>query len=611
MAIYAKPSRSYAEVDHDPNGLSGAGNAPYGRREGFKTYRPCKCFSLGWTMLISALVETHLKRPAMYDPNPNSAFSPLPPAFSLSRTARKDAALAGQRAELDQILAPGYRASQPDLHDDASSIAGPSRSTTTRTSGGFGEKKKAKGMGLGLRPSASLHSFKQSNPPTNGRVGGIYVDGNGKVHDTEFDPFGNIAEMTRRKSRRRSAFGADRHKGSDSESSSASGSDSGYREPRKSMESGTDGDEIRRKLEVERRRLDEVSGLSAARRRSMMSDKHSGATPSIRSSDDGLTSTASTQYDRVTNRSKSQQGYYVPSPLSPTFGQSNGHAYTSRNLHSATALEHAIEESPPQKSTERTSVTPKEHRTPHSVSVTDKKITVTGFDAPHSARPLTPLPDTPNTLADQFQGLRVPDSARLSSSSRRSSESTRPKPAEPPRENLFPETPAQIKRREERERRAGLALGGSGMKSRAGSLGIDTALSQSGRGRVLPEIEIVEDDDPRIVFPEHGKSTRVQKVHDHVIRGPFSHALNAQAGSSLGRRASADHSARSVSIGGGGGGSKPPSTIIDQGQGGYLPSRWASGDHQLRVTEGEKEKYRPREWGGKTGDLGGKAEEWR
>jgi hypothetical protein len=61
----------------------------------------------------------------------------------------------------------------------------------------------------------------------------------------------------------------------------------------------------------------------------------------------------------------------------------------------------------------------------------------------------------------------------------------------------------------------------------------------------------------------------------------------------------------------GGGGSIDPSTIIDQGTGGYLPSRWASGDRELRVTEDAKEKYRPREWGGKTGDLGGRSEEWR
>ena len=559
-----------------------------------------------------------MKRPAMYDPHPNSAFSPLPPAFGLSRNARKEQAVAGQEAELDQILQPEYKTSQHD--PESASIAGPSRSATTRTSGGFAAtKRRDKVAGLGLRSSASLSSFKHgSNSATSGRVGGIYIDSNGKVHDTEFDPFGGVAEMSRRKSRRKSAFGSDRRKGSGSETSSASGSEVAFTNQRKSVDNGADEEEIRRRLEVERRRLDEVSGLAAARRKSMLSDRASGrATPSIRSSEDGLTSVASTRYDGATYRSRSQQGHYVPSPLSPTFGvHPNGHpAYATRTLSSATALESAIEESPPQKSTERTNAPVRERReTPNTISVTDKKITITGFDAPHSARPLTPRPETPSHLISPFENLRVPDSGRLSSSSRRSSESTRQKPPEPPREDLYPETPAQLKMRQERERRAGRA--GVTSKSRAGSLAVDTALSQSnGRGRALPEIEIVEDDDPRIIFPEGGKSTRVQTVHDHVIRGPFSLALNAQSAQNsagLGRRASADQSAKSIrSITGGGSASIAPSTIIDQGQGGYLPSRWASGDKQLRITEDEKERYRPREWGGKTGDLGGRSEEWR
>jgi hypothetical protein len=51
MAILAKPSRSYANVDHDPEGLSGAGSNPYSRKDGFKTYRPCEwpclaCFAI-------------------------------------------------------------------------------------------------------------------------------------------------------------------------------------------------------------------------------------------------------------------------------------------------------------------------------------------------------------------------------------------------------------------------------------------------------------------------------------------------------------------------------------------------------------------------------------
>lgn len=521
----------------------------------------------------------------MYDSHPNSAFSPLPPALNhLSRSARRDQAAAGQRAELDQILQPGYKTDMTD--PDSASITGPSRSATT--AGAYADRRK-KSAGMSLRPSASLHSFKNGS---SSKIGGIYIDSNGKVHDQEFDPFGNVAEMARRKSRRRSAFGQDRRKGSGSSSSSASGSE--FMEARESMD-GHGEEEIRRKLEVERRRMDEVSGLAAARRKSMMSDRGSGA-PSIRSSEDGPPSAASTH---MTNgRSRSQQGYYMPSPLSPTFSQHP--SYLSRNL---SALDHAIEESPPQKSTERTLPKEKE-KPPMSISITDKKTTVTGFDAPNSARPMTPRPETPNTLADQFQGLRVPDSGRLSSSSRRSSEYSRPpKPPAPPRADLFPETPAQVKRREDRERR-------TGMKPRGGSLGVDTVLSQSGRGRTLPEIEIVEDDDPRVIIPEHGKSTRVQLVHDHVIKGPFSHALNAQSGAGInGRRASGDASLRSIGLVGSG--SKAPSTIIDEGHGGYLPSRWASGDKQLRVTEDEREKYRPREWGGKSGDLGGRHEEWK
>jgi len=530
----------------------------------------------------------------MYDPHPNSAFSPLPPAFNhLSRAARRDQAAAGQRAELDKILQPGYKTDMAD--PDSASLAGPSRSATT--AGGHGDRRKKAG-GLGLRPSASLHSFKNDRSSNGSRVGGIYVDSNGKVHDQEYDPFGGVAEMARRKSRRRSAFGSDRRRGSGSDTSSASGSE--IMEKRESMD-GPGEDEIRRRLEVERRRMDEVSGLAAARRRSMLSERGSGrATPSIRSSEDGLASAASTH---ITNgRSKSQQGYYVPSPLSPTFAQHSNPTFVSRDV---SAMDHAIEESPPQKSTERTAPKEKE-KPPMSISITDKKTTVTGFDAPQSSRPLSPRPQTRHTLADQLQNLRVPDSARMSTSSRNSSDSARPsKPPQPPRQDLFPETPAQAKRREDRERH-------TGMKSRAGSLGIDTVLSQSGRGRALPEIEIVEDDDPRIIFPENGKSTRVQTKHDHVIKGPFSHALHAQSGASIGgsgRRGSADMSIRS--LGAVGSATKAPSTIIDEGQGGYLPSRWASGDKQLRVTEDEKEKYRPREWGGKTGDLGGRAEEWK
>ena len=300
-------------------------------------------------VLRVALAETHLKRPAMYDPNPNSAFSPLPSAFNISRTSRssrKDQALAGQQAELDQILQPEYKASQPDLNDpDSASIAGPSRSATTRTAGGFAaDKRKGKAAGLGLRASASLSSFKTGPASAGGRVGGIYVDSNGKVHDQEYDPFGNIAEMSRKKSRRKSAFGSNRRIGSGSESGSSTGSEAGVLDSRKSIEGGADEEEIRRRLEVERRRMDEVSSLTAARRKSMLGEKGSGrATPSIRSSEDGLTSAASTHMDRLSARSRSQQGYYVPSPLSPTFSGQPQREQSYMSRHHST-LDHAIEE---------------------------------------------------------------------------------------------------------------------------------------------------------------------------------------------------------------------------------------------------------------------------
>lgn len=578
---------------------------------------------------LLALVETHLKRPAMYDSHPGSAFAPLPPAFNIPTKVKKEQALAGQQAELEQILQPGYKASQPDLNDlDSASTAGPSRSSANRLVGGFGnDKRKGKGVGLGIRPSASMNSFRAPTTASNGRMGGIYVDGEGKVHDTEFDPFAGVSAMTRRKSRRKSAFGQEKRRESESETSSASGSEVGDSGTRKSFDgTGQDDEEARRRQEVDRRRLEEVSSLAAARRRSMMSERSSGgrATPSIRSSEDGLNSAASMHLDRAIGRSKSQLGYYVPSPLSPTFQPNTANSYMSRHLPSTAELANGIEESPPQKSTERT--TPREtphearghkakERPPMLTSVTDRKITITGFDAPPSARPpsvrpTSPRPSTPNHLASQLDSLRIPDSARMSSSSRHSSESARPaKPAERPREDIYPETPAQAKRREERERR--IHRPSTAFSSHDGRLGVDTALSRSSRGRPLPEIEIVDDDDPRVIIPEHGKTTRVQTVHDHVIRGPFSLALNAGAspgGSGYGRRASADISARSIPAGTGN--SKAPSTIIDEG-GGYLPSRWASGDHQLRNTEVAKEKYRPREWGGKTGDLAGKPEEWR
>ncbi|WVQ93516.1 hypothetical protein IAU59_000590 [Kwoniella sp. CBS 9459] len=641
MTLLAKPSRSYANVDHNPDGLSSIGSAPYGEPGGigggggsssglsarkltkksdpskvdggFKTYRP-------------PLAETHLRRPLGYDPHPDSKFAPLPPAFHLSsRQHKKDAALAGQRAELDHLLQPEYKSSTHDVDGDSASIAGPSRhgGGGSRTAGGLGGLVDRKGkMPAALRPSASISSFKaQGSNGNNGRrsggLGGVYIDSNGKLHDTEFDPFGHVSEMSRAKSRRRSAFGSDRRKGSDTSSTSDSGSeaaDSNHTQAmaRKSTDTGRERDreeeEIRRRLEIERKRLDDVSGYAAARRRSMMSERSGRATPSIRSSEDGPTSIYSAGTGLVPSaavgRSRSQQGnHYIPSPLSPTFGIGHSPSIYSSATSRTAATPHELksEGTPPEKTTETTSRL--RHETKSKIEVTkDGSKKITGFDAP-----VSPLPPYTPTMGNGLAPPSVPDTGRMSVMSRGSSEMGRdrpPKPVERPREELFPETPAQIKRREDRERRVG-ASSRNGVHPRANGLAVDTVIASSGKGRILPEIEIVEDDDPRIVFPAEGRSTRVQSKHDHVIRGPFSHALEAQGGYSElaaagagGRRAS---SAKSL-----GGGSKP-STIIDE-DGGYLPSRWASGDKNLRITEDEREKYRPTEW--RHGEPGGKSDHW-
>ncbi|KAK8861673.1 hypothetical protein IAR55_002496 [Kwoniella newhampshirensis] len=627
MAILAKPSRSYANVEHDADGLGAVGTGPYTADSkksskksegGFKTYRP-------------PLAETHIRRPLGYDPHPTSHFAPLPPAFHLSSRHKKDQALAGQRAELDHILQPGYKSFSGGLDGDgdSSSIAGPSRHPSSRTAGGLNGVLDRKGKttnGLGLRPSASISSFNGAanggNSRRAGALGGIYIDSNGKVHDTEFDPFQGVAEMSRAKSRRRSAFGADRRKGSDSASSSETGSeaDDGPAS-RRSTETGReskDEEEIRRRLEMERKRLDDVSGYAAARRRSMMSERSGRGTPSIRSGEDGPLSAYSVSLAPTANRTKSQQGHYIPSPLSPTFANETSSAsiYTARTTPTSHDFAHHREGTPPEKSTE-TTAKPKPE-TKSKVEITkDGSKKITGFDAP-----VTPaLPSTPSLSNHLFPPATAPESARFSTTSRGSSDVTRerererlPKPTERPREELFPETPAQIKRREERERRAG---GRSALSSRATSLAVDTSLAAAGttsRGRILPEIEIVEDDDPRIIFPPEGKLTRVQTHHDHVIRGPFSHALNAQGGGGsvngpLGdRRPSSTRSYNGGAGGGGGSGSKPPSTLIDE-DGGYLPTRWANGDKSLRITDDDREMYRPTEW--KHGDPMGKNDEWR
>jgi hypothetical protein len=614
MAILSgRPSRSYANVEHNAEGLSAVGSAPFSNKKmegGFKTYRPCECtVSLTWSHIDdSALVESHL-RPLMYDPHPDSAFAPLPPAFQRNKH-KKEAALAGQRAELDHILEPGYR------HTDAdgNSIAGPSRVSAARTAGGMAAERKPK---ISVRSSSSVSSFRSAGKKA---LGGVYVDSSGKVHDTEYDPFARVSEMSRKASRRRSAFGADKKKGS---GSSSSGSDSEVHPPangRKSVDGGKEREEeeIRRRLDMERRRLDEVSGYAASKRRSFASEKISLAggrtTPSIRSSEDGDHLTVYSALERQ-GRAQTSQGYYRPSPLSPTFGdRSSTHSYsTARTPLTNGTMEEEEDgaiagDETPEKATETTQpmAPPPPPQPKERIEIRKEgSRKITGFDAPSSPMP----PSTPAMTA--AESLRPPDSAR-SGGSRASSDrdrEPRPKPVQRPREELFPETPAQMKKREERERRVGRAPLSS---SRVSGLAVDTGIASRSTARVLPEIEIVEDDDPRIIFPpsEKARTTKIQTTHDHVIRGPFSHAINAtggMAGSSIGERRAS--SARSVPFSGGA--ASGPSSILEEGPGGYLPSRWASGDKQLRLTEDEKEMYRPREWGGKKGELGGRTEEWR
>ncbi|WVR03718.1 hypothetical protein IAU60_000713 [Kwoniella sp. DSM 27419] len=634
MTLLTKPSRSYAGVEHDPNGLSPAYQPPHGNgasgsglvsgsalgagvrklskkdsskvEGGFKTYRP-------------PLAETHLRRPLGYDPHPDSKFAPLPPAFHLSGRHKKETALAGQRAELDHILQPEYKSSAGYDGDngDGASVAGPSRHHSSRTAGGLSGlvDRKGKNPAGSLRPSASIASFHAPISGGGGRrsggLAGVYVDSSGKLHDTEFDPFGHVSEMSRAKSRRRSAFGADRRKGSDVSSSSESGSEAGDRTQaaRKSIDAnGRDRDreeeEIKRRLEMERKRLDDVSGYAAARRRSMMSERSGRATPSIRSSEDGPPSfySANLGPPNGIGRSRSQQGQYIPSPLSPTFSQAGTPSIYSSATSRTAATPHEAKSmgSPAEKTTESTA--PPRPETKSKVEVhKDGSKKITGFDAPISPVPLY----TPSVGNNYLGPPTVAESVRLSAGSRASSDMGRdrpPKPAERPREELFPETPAQAKRREEREKRTVRP----GITSQIGRYAaIDTVVAGSGKGRILPEIEIVEDDDPRIIIPNQGKSTRVQTVHDHVIRGPFGLALEAQGISASeagvgGRRAS---SSRSV-----GGGSKP-STIFDE-DGGYLPSRWANGDKALRVTEDERERYRPMEWAPKHGETSATPAQW-
>ena len=642
-----------------------------------------------------------------------------------------------------------------------------------------------------LRSTASIGSFRSNNgnAATNGGGAngsssgyaagvhgkkGVFVDADGRTHDQEYDPFARHAAESRKKSmssRRKSAFGsAHGHSsingngnGQDDTGSETSRSDSDYSEgavsgrysagmgqglgpARKSIDSSRTGDreeeEIRRRLALERKRLEGLSGYNAlAKRRSIISERSSAH----HGNGYDLGSIRSEEADRFTVHSgisggtsrRAQQMGYNPSPLSPTFSAGTGRARTD-------TISDGGEETPV-KSTENTLMPPMSPPQPVSPGLSDRRGSteriekpytqsgfsikskpaplpdvavapkakveikrdgsrkVTGFDAPRSPMPPPPLP-TPPSIANRQ--LDVPASAMSGASrgSRGSSErdsrevvggddqsiySTntanpmtsaasaryrRERPAPRPREEIFPETPAQAKRREEKERRAAARAGpslasgatstvirsSSGMHAPSAaqayatsshanaarnhsSLAIDTSLAAS--TRLLPEIQIVEDDDPRVGFPSSGgRSTRVQTVHDHVIRGPFSHALNAQgvaasgirresgAGAGIGlgsptasrggSRAGSPGPSISLSMAQAGASARKPSSInspfsVGSASGtvedriGYLPSRWANGDKNLRMTEEEREMYRPKEWGGRNGELGGRPDEWQ
>ena len=591
----------------------GNGEASSSKVEGFKTYKPRESDvvpSHTETYVSAALAETYLRRSPLPDPHPDSAFAPLPSGLNIHLHRKdKDKERAAQRAEVDRLLQPGYRTSLDG--DGLTSMAGPSRNTRTMTS----PRKALNGIGgNNMRTTQSMGAFQGIRPMGSGR-GGVYLDASGHIHDRDYDPFAKVAEMSKAKSRRKSAFGTDRRKASSSTVSTASASDAGN-EPNGVSDSAdaadkspeqVQEDDLKTRQEVERRKQEELSSVTVAKRRSILSDRSSvtgRATPSLRSSDDGSAVPTSSALDRFNSKSRSRT---ITSPFTP--GYNHLTATTTSSFAARTQLS-SVGDSPPQKTSEVTSPHSTYHRsrakTPNSTIVNDKKITVTGFDAP--VTPVLPSLPQPDSVASHIDGnkLKVPNSGRMSVASRRSTDSARPRPLERAREDIFPETPAQLKRREDRERRSG-KVGPSGVNtltSRVGSLAIDTSLTSSG-GRILPEIEIVEDDDPRIVFPEGGKTTRVQKTHDHVIRGPFSHALQAQSsgGSVLGRQSSPDlariASVQSQPGAAGGSGSRPPSSFLD-GPSGYLPSRWATGDRDLRTTEEAKDKYRPLEW--KPGD---------
>ncbi|CAK9785523.1 hypothetical protein CC85DRAFT_126397 [Cutaneotrichosporon oleaginosum] len=717
MTFLSRPSRSYKDVGHDADGLSAIGTTPYAMRGPsvprqqqpppdrlLKTFRP-------------SYTDMHFRRQALQDPHAGSStFAPLP-----SRKQKKEQAALGHRNEINHILEPGYKSTGAAARDDdAASIAGPSR-LSGRTAGGFaaltGRRKDKDEV---ARANASTTSFQRDT-----KGPGVYIDSSGRMHDTEFDPFAGVAAVSRRKSKRRSAFGRDQRRGSSS-SSSSSGSSVGYGQRMNTAERALLEEperEYRRRTEAERRQLDEVSLHAAARRRSVMSDRASGfysgrGTPSIRSGrdyDDALSlangraasrlsqshlptsptldekSAVSGGSSHTTNRrsnlANSEESPRKHTETVQTSPSPQGHDRTASTSSSrlqrpivkiappependAEAVEEegeedyeeayqpdgALEDTPEEGSEVASEEYASFDEAPPVYQETDRGITpqlrlkkselptlvpqpvrpkkVVNGDARHQVMllPKAPiivvekrLPDTPvpsrveraPSGATRVMGfdagparpMPVPQSVQkagrlasesvFSAATSRSSEADRaearqrPKPR--PREQLFPETPAQAKKREERERR-NLRAG----RTRAGELAADSKPGSSSRSRILPEIEIVDDDDPRIVFPPNGPATRIQTRFDHVIRTP--------SGSHTTRRAD-DNGSSTRSVGHGS--SKEPSAIIEESGGGYLPSRWASGDRHLRLTEQDKEQYRPREGGGRHGDLGGRPEEWR
>jgi hypothetical protein len=391
---------------------------------------------IGTTLIHPALSETHLRRPGMQD-------SPIPSAFNLSSRHREAKVAEGQRAEAEHMLNPEYRSAHNFSLDD--NHAGPSR-RKERTAGGILG-------GTALKATSSLSNFKGPGKKSQLSAGsGVYVDAEGRVHDTEFDPFAAVAEVTRNKSRRRSAFGSERKRGSDSDSTASEDSmDKAGPGP------GSDGtaneEALRQRRESERRRFEDVSGQAMMRRKSFLSQRSGEGrmTPSLRSEDQPMSAIQHYHLDRLGARTKSSQsqGSFNRSPLSPTFG------------HSPSSILPTVADSDekPVKSTEITS--PPTNMPPPPVPKSKVEIKpggtkkITGFDAPESPMPQQPQQNqTPRPASHlALSPGRVSSSSRISRRSSETQGESRSRPAERPREETFPETPAQAKKREDRQRR--------------------------------------------------------------------------------------------------------------------------------------------------------------